>query len=485
LRTRERRAPRLGWVTLLLIWPAFGGCDLFSFPAPTRQAEHEGAAGEPGMSERRALGDPCSLGKDDCGVDEHGAEMTCFRGTALAGEDFCAAACSPAEEPPEGYLCTVEGALLPACHPNGAEAAADCPPGLNCYRLSLSENRGACIKMPVCSDSSECEDPLYGTCAANVVQDLVGAAAVLLPLDHLNCVATGCVRYATGCPSGQICLGKQYDATIADLCAPKCDALGRCPPNYSCATATSGTGAANVCLPTMPGFRCEGSKCIGGRCEDTGAGFSVCTQSCKITDDCEVLNTLNDAFFCVDGGTGTGPHCVTPRPFHGANCDDHHDCHEDLGEFCSFWDVRGLNPPPGECRQACKPDLTCEPRGGLPHTCLRKEAGCFPGEQGLPCTLSSECFEGLSCEDAPPEADLGTPAVRICTRPCGGNGISLEDADAECAPVRKINSGGYCGEGLCRVHRRGGESCSRDQQCGSGLCNLVEMVCLAEPGTAP
>jgi hypothetical protein len=491
LRLPRSLGARAWWLGLLL-WPAFGGCDLFSFPEPVRKSSFvAAAAGAAGAPEQtfHVLGDPCvpTPNEASCGVDEHGTAMTCFRGTSLAGEDFCAPSCSPADEQDPAQVCTAEGALLPACHPHLPDPAADCPDGLNCYRLSLFDDKGVCIKMPVCSSNSDCTDPVHGTCTAQVIKSLIGAAAALLPLDHLNCARTSCVALSTTCPSNEGCLGNVYDAQIADICTPNCDANLHCPPNYSCAVATSGSGAAKLCLPGMPGFRCDGPHCVGGTCDDTGAGFSVCSRACDLTSDCELINTESDAFFCVDGVDGAaGKHCVTPRPYHGANCLRDEQCKTDLDEFCSEYDTLGPNAQPGECRVHCKPDGTCEPRGGLPHTCLwGGNGGCFPGQQGLPCKLDSECFEGLKCQDVPAEVDPVTAAARICTRPCGGKRVTEADADAECAAPRSVNGGGYCADGLCRAQHAGGQGCSRNAQCTSNLCDTTKKTCVPKPATAP
>lgn len=465
---------------------------MFSFPSPEEQPDigtesSAGAGGQPDLPAVTALGDLCVPGGDSCGVDESGAAMTCFRGSALAGEDFCAPACSPDDEPAPDHVCTAEGALLPACHPSLAEPEADCPAGLNCYRTSLFSDQGLCAKMPVCSTNADCQDPFHDTCTAEVVASLLGpGAAALLPLNHLNCAKTSCIALNTMCTTSEACLGKVYDATLADICTPRCDAGLRCPPNYSCAQATSGKGSPAVCLPGMPGLRCDGPHCVGGSCKDTGAGFSVCSLACEKTDDCAKLNTATDSFFCVDGGTGR--HCVTPRPFHGANCVRDDQCREDLNEFCSDWDPRGRDASPHECRQHCKSDGTCDARGGLAHTCLWEgKGGCFPGEQGLPCKRSSDCLEGLSCEEVPAEPDtpddsdelpLNTP---ICTRPCGGASVTEAAADEQCSPERSVNSRGYCAGGFCRPKRGDAKRCSRDAQCLSGLCNTAKSVCLPTP----
>jgi hypothetical protein len=445
------------WASIALLVVA-GGCDVFSFPEP----------------KRTSLGDPCPPSAD-CGVGSSDELMTCARASALGGTDFCAPSCTPGTEPPEGQVCSRWGALLPVCHPHLAPAAADCPAGLNCYRTSLFEDQGVCMKMPVCADDSDCrrQDSIHTTCAATVARRVGGVGLAALPLDHLNCIKQSCIGLHTQCPANESCLASQYDASVADICVPSCDATRPCPPNYSCIfTALEHQEPVGLCMPGLPGIRCEPGGCIAGSCEDTGAGFNVCATKCETTHDCQDFSGAYDAFVCVEGVGHR--HCVTPRAFHGNNCNKDEECRQDLDEFCSPWLPRGLDKYPGGCRQRCSAEGTCGVRGGLQHTCLWGGAGgCYPGTQGLPCQLQDECIE-LGCLEVPPEPDLVSPPTRICTQPCDGPDEAARDA--VCDKRYDVNGGGYCAFGFCRVARLGGASCNRNEQCKSRQCD--GMKCL-------
>jgi len=461
------------------VWVMMFGCDLFRFSEPghakNRHADTAGAAGEDDgvLQPSRVCG---SSGKP-CAPTEDGRGTTCFSASALGGEDFCAEACDPSiAVEDEGSVCVAAGARLARCHPNGHSDAADCPAGFNCYRTNLILDQGVCIKMPVCSQDSDCPGATHETCTSSLVADRAGLST-LLHLDHLNCVHRFCVALASGCVNGEGCLGKQYFADGADLCTPDCDTNLNCPPNYSCLRTTSGAGSPTLCLPGLPGFRCTGDSCVIGTCEDSGANFNICTISCSTDADCKVLNTSADTFYCVEAAGHR--HCVTARPFHGANCFKTEQCNAEQGEICSQWGPTGVRTNRGECRTPCNADGSCDPRGGLPHTCLANgEGGCFPGEQGLPCQSSSECLSGLTCLDVPGEPELGIGAGRICTRPCSPDGSP--DADAECDPPYTINNRGYCSAGHCRAKRSASQNCTRDAQCESGLCDRDSHVCVDE-----
>jgi hypothetical protein len=459
------------------VWASLFSCGLFRFSEPTlkkknaEQVAVEGGAAGAGGVEGGAGGAAgaveliddtpvidCIPGDQPCPDDT----MRCFPASTLAGTDFCAPACTPGETPDsETEVCTESGAKLRRCHPNGSpDAAADCPnKELSCYRTSLSDNEGLCIKMPVCSKSAQC--PNHRTCASDIVADLSPLSPTVLHLDHLNCMTTGC--WDNGClpGSGEDCLGRYYDTAVADICTPICDDVP-CPPNYTCARDTSGDGSPHLCLPRMPGVRCEGDTCLDGICEDSGAGFKICTEHCTSDSECKKLNTTYDEFYCVEWAGGK--HCVTPRPFHGANCDGPENCRVEEGELCPKQRPSGSADNRGECRVPCV-DGTCAPRGGLPHTCLSEKDGCFPGEQGLPCQSNENCLLGLECLTASEVAEFGVPEAHICTKTCVD--------DAACA-----RGEGYCGAGYCRLKFDYKQSCADDRQCVSGRCSNTDGKCL-------
>jgi hypothetical protein len=416
-----------------------------------------------------------------CAGADAAPPMTCFQASALGGQDFCAQACDPTQGLPttSPFACVETGALLPRCHPSSfSSPSADCPEGLNCYRTSVVNDEGLCILMPVCATDADCPSGTYNRCAAQVLTG-VSSPSPFIHLDHLNCVHADCVLLQSACASSEGCLATQYSSFLADICAPNCDSNSNCPPNYSCSRSTSGAGSPDLCLPGLPGIRCNGDNCLFGTCEDTGAGFSVCTIPCAIDANCAILNTRVNNFVCVTGG-GTS-HCVTSVPFNGANCDTTDECRADRSEFCSHVNGFGQQISRGECRVPCNADGTCGPQGGLPTACVGAGAGgCFPGLLGVSCQLSSECIGPLSCQSVPAELDVALTTPQICTTPCGVAGGSDADADAQCAPVA---ISGYCGGGFCRTPRSTGQACNRNTECASNLCDTTTDTCLTAPAS--
>jgi len=428
--------------------------------------------------------------------------MTCFQASGLGGRDFCAEACDPSQSPADAahYACVASGAsgaLARRCHPSSSsDPQADCPQGLNCYRTSLVADTGLCIRMPVCAQDADCLSATYNICATSLVRSLSSSAAALLRLDHLNCVHAGCSALQSSCASSEGCLATQYSSPV-DICAPNCDSKQQCPPNFSCVRATSGAGSPNLCVPGLPGERCDGDHCVLGRCEDTGAGFSVCTIPCASDTDCAPLGKT-DVLVCVEGAGHR--HCVATRTFDGANCDTTDQCKTDRNESCVHVDRWGMTSSRGECRVPCNRDGTCDPQGGVAHGCLA--GSCYPGIVDIPCTRDSECVPPLTCHNVPPEADNPAGGSRICTLPCAMPSVPQSDFDSQAPGVTEVGPSeagsdadpdslcappplsGYCGGGFCRVARVPGKPCSRPAQCNSGLCDGATNACLPRSNTA-
>jgi len=438
---------------------------------------------------------PCTTDAE-CGTSRSGAPMFCFTGRLDdVTHGFCAEHCDPNVQPADKSRACVAlnmGTLLWRCHPDPkADDRADCPRGLNCYRTSLFDTQGVCMDVPVCSRNEPCTDAYYATCPADSAPKtgIIGALA----LDHVNCVHHGCRANTdnSSCRNGEGCLGDVFGSDVADICVPQCDSNLQCPPNYACLRATSGPDAPTLCNPSaVIGNRCVPGSCFVGTCDDSGAGFSVCSLPCSTDKNCEVFNSQGFSYLCADGPGGG--HCVTTPPFHGANCLFDADCSSALGEACFFRDANGPTDPGGamgECRLPCKPDGTCDPRGGVAHTCLGASGGCFPGELGVPCTVASECLNGLTCMDVPidpADADAGVQTTRICTVPCDVDAGDVAAADAYCDGMASIqNAGTHCGAGFCRQPSvKDGDPCTRDPQCISRRCDPVEQVCL-QTGSPP
>jgi len=438
-------------------------------------------AGPPDVDASQKIDDviSCVVGKVPCPVPSNGKPLMCVPSSALGGLDFCAEQCDPAQPPadPDNFACSDMGALLRRCQPNGQDAAAGCPAGLNCFRTDLLGNTGLCMRMPVCDRNGGCmPNSPYSKCSATLLGDTSSTASSFLQLDHLNCVHPDCFALQSNCGDLEGCLATQYGSPLADICVPTCDTKQHCPPNFSCATTSSGAGSLRLCLPGVPGERCDGAHCIIGACEDTGANFSVCTFPCSDDTSCRVLSTETDPFICVEGGGQR--HCVTPQTFAGPNCMTLDQCDVAHNEFCSFYDLFGRTSGHGDCRLRCNPDGTCDPRGGMAFACLQNgQGGCFPGILGVPCTQQSECINGLTCQDVPPEPEVPAASSRFCTLPCSVDGGTDADGDHFCTDQLTVARNGYCNGGICRLVRAPGLPCDRDAQCQSHLCDIVNGMC--------
>jgi hypothetical protein len=425
--------------------------------------------------------DPCDSTSLDrpCPATSTGRPRTCFAASQLSGQDFCTETCDPASSDPvpDGYQCLGSGALLRVCAPSaGPDAGLACPPGLSCYRTDVLGDWGLCIWMPVCASDTDCPQTTH--CVGQILRGLITnpIASEVIQTDHLNCVVAQCQSLGTACPNSEGCLAKPYfTGGLGDFCVPKCDSQLQCPPNFSCAVNASGPGSPPLCFPGAPGVRCTGDAgCAGVACQDTGAGFKVCTIHCQSDSDCTILNATSNSFVCVDGGGSS--HCVTPSPFSAPNCDPRATapgCPPDR----QCYQYSPLGPFPGhlgECRFPCDSSGHCAAFGGLAHTCLEGgDGGCYPAVFGVPC--QSQCIADFRCLTVPGEAsDAGDAGSTICTIPC--------NVDADCDNDPWTNHSGYCANGgFCRLGRPTGEPCDRNAECLSRVCDSANRACLDAP----
>jgi len=200
-----------------------------------------------------------------------------------------------------------------------------------------------------------------------------------------------------------------------------------------------------------------------GSCEDSEAGFSICTIPCNEHQDCAALTSVRDGFVCAHRPSDGVGHCVSPSPFAGSPCL--------LNEHCpSGFNCYTYSPyqtmTVGECRQPCGPSGECPARGGLPHVCLADGAGgCFPGRFGLPCADSSQCMAGFACEMVTDEIAVPGPITnKVCTIPCAD--------DADCDANAWTGKAGYCGGGHCQLGVGTGAHCEKNTHCRTRLCQL-------------
>lgn len=421
---------------------------------------------------------PCSgAGSLECGKTRDGKLMTCASAAGLGGGSFCAETCDPKNPSavPAGFGCTAAGALLQECTPAtgaGADGAViDCPEGLSCYRTSLLENRGVCLSLDTCSSDGECGPGT--TCASTVVQkQFPPAIRSLAATDHLHCVSSGCKASGTACPTGQVCVGSSlaFGPEIDNLCVPRCTSNKDCPPNFSCLrNPETAPGAQEMCFPGMVGARCATAQnCLIGACTDVGVEFNVCSLPCADDRTCGALNTASDVFICAKN------HCVTQRPFQGANCSPSGEGGAACPANLQCFEESPYSGPVvhAECRVPCDANHKCPARGGIPHVCLGEhyDGGCYPSSFGTPCETKSDCVAGFECMLASPDSHSNTNySPRICTMPC--------DIDAQCDANTWTKRMGFCSdEHICRLAAGEERACDRDSHCISRRCDNNKCV---------
>jgi hypothetical protein len=403
---------------------------------------------------------PCDVGAaaEQCG-ELDGRPMTCWEG-------YCMPACEEGGAPSDpDKECLAGGVLVQRCDPTPGKPNV-CSSGFNCHRTDLLGPHGVCVPFPLCSDKSDCRDRELNTCASEIIRDIAGEN-VPLWTNNLVCMATDCSRL--GCSlENQRCLADVYpleEYALPDVCVPLCDGSRHCPPNYTCANSTAAEGVHRICIPGLPGVRCDREQdCVFGSCVATGAGFNVCSTECYADTDCEYLNSAPKYFRCVPGPEGV-KHCVHTAPFQGLFCDGDEDCTEHAPlcvEYSPF-----LPGERSECRPPCD-DGRCPVRGGLAQVCLEDDT-CYPGVFGMPCRSSSECLTPFACREVTLDGREYIESSAICTVPCD------EDADCEFDPTRprslESQDLGYCDGSSCRARALGGRPCDRDGHCRSGVCD--------------
>jgi hypothetical protein len=403
-----------------------------------------------------------------CGTTRQGKPMTCFAASQLGGENFCVEACDPATRSADPHFtCLSSGALLRVCHPQGGalNPTWGCPAGLECYRTDVLADEGVCIQMTVCTENSDCGDR-RPVCAAELLRKRT--PSLPLAADHLQCVVAMCGAGISLCPPGEQCLAGFYDGvTEYDICVPSCDGDLQCPPNFTCAISPIASGSPSICLPGVPGVRCNRDQdCVAGTCIDTGAGFNMCVLpiECQSNKDCGVLSGPAAAFVCAEGVPGAGKRCVLRESFSGTNCVDETECLP--GFICTWLNPVGSVQTHGECRLPCGADGSCPARGGIPHVCIADGlGGCIPSAFAIPCARDEDCLEGLLCLAVGPDERENLPLRRVCTGPCA--------SDADCSS-NPLMHGGFCraDEGLCRYPGDDGDPCERDAQCLIGNCAI-------------
>jgi hypothetical protein len=427
-----------------------------------------------------------------CGTDSDGNPMTCFPARQIGGTDFCTQRCgdTPMSIPEADAVCVQGNAQLPFCkpsddtsgdgaHPLGACGRSD----LGCLRTDVEAgaDEGICITGSSCSSNVDCHDPVKSTCAATFLRELYSQAGPEdLGTSDLYCLQEGCQGSLSACSPGEVCLPLEVppSAHAPDICVPKCDSLGRCPPNHFCLSKISGAANPDVCIPGLVGFVCETDiDCLVGKCRSDNpsnptVALNLCTTPCTSDAECTRYNSQQGLFFCSAGPDDR--HCVTPSAYTGALCRNDHDCetgHRDQGTKCSRINADDAT---GTCLYTC--DLTakspCAPRDGVGHTCLpffddakNPRPACIPGMFPYPCFDDSQCaVPDLKCAGVD-LTDPMSPKPGHCTHLCA--------SDADCNNDVWTAGQSYCGAPslpVCLPLGADGDACTAPNQCASKSC---------------
>jgi hypothetical protein len=426
-----------------------------------------------------------------CGTDADGVPMTCFAARQIGGADFCAASCGdlPMSLPEEGAVCVQGNAKLKFCNPDdddnldGTHPDGACGrPDLGCLRTDVAApgdvGEGVCITGNPCLTDDNCRDPVRSRCAATFLKDLYKGAPNLRS-DHLYCLQEGCSNGGSFCSPGEVCLPTVIPQAVnaPDICVPKCDSHGRCPPNHFCLETISGPANPAVCIPGLLGFVCETDvDCLVGKCksdnvEQPELALKLCTVACESDAECAKYDSDQGIFVCSEGPENR--HCVTPSAYTGALCRTTADCgHRDKGTVCAR---QRAEDKTGTCLFPCDAKTPCAARDGVGHTCVpfvgddKMPAGaCIPGLFGYPCFDKSQCaVSALACAGADLANKLG-PMPGLCTQLC--------TTDADCDENKWTAGQSYCGgvppTTVCLPLRGDGEECEAARQCASKLCEM-------------
>lgn len=401
---------------------------------------------------------PCAT-NDNC-VSVGGAEDVCVD----YGPDgnFCGGPCGEGEKCPWGFSClatvTVDGIGTSQCVADTGE----CPCTGDSVALALwtpceVENAfGLCQGKRICAEDGllECNalTPAIETC--NGLDDdcdgevdephLVEGTYVHLCDDDNDCTEDKCLA-EEGCANELLESGPCEDGnpcTVADHCV------------------------AGTCLGDP--VECDdGNPCTDNVCTDTGGcEYPANIGACDDEDPCTVAD------HCQEGScSGTALSC---------ECQTDADCAplED-GDLCNGTLVCDVQAVPYKCVVAEGSEVTCPAPEGEDAFCL--QAHCDPAtglcseipfhegllcDNGDPCTVKSECQDGVCAAGEPINCNDGKP----CTEDqCEAGDCLNTPVDGECDDGNACTIGDHCEDGACSFD--GILTCNDDNLCTDDSCH--------------
>ncbi len=269
-------------------------------------------------------------------------------------------------------------------------------------------------------------------------------------------------------------LALAFSACVVDT-APElrpCDAEGRCPEGFFCASGYCVDGKAPDCLKDAD---CDdGDPCTLDRCD---SGACSTPESAELAPSCEVLSEGDGA--CVRSGAQVrclivdGRSCARPEQCRSGRCD----CAD---EACS---TLACTRADCSCQYADATSCVAALSEGREHPGKCDGANACHGgackvDLGQSCADHAECGAGhCECADATCSARICAATDCLCgfgpeSNPCGSGVLSDGTED----PL-DCTGDSACWGGRCLLKDL--QPCRSDDQCGSGDCECSSATCAA------
>lgn len=509
---------RLPWLALLVLFVSAcgGGGDPTPNPNPNAcegitsvcSSAADCAEGATCDDCGRCVGGGCS-GDADCAEGE-----VCDGGTCVASRCTDDASCGPGKRCDDGTCvitdCTLAGCPDPLTCRTSDKTCVECVVNADCNESGkpfCQVDTGLCL---ACRGDGDCDgNPNGERCndAWQCVQCLsdTDCGDRNAPKCKVDAGICGKCNADSDCPNGSVC---RDDATcdLGPEDGEPCTAAGTCAPGFACAGQTCRT-ECDLYEPECPTGRVCGLIARDGRavmknngepvaaCVETGTGAGpgiACNDStpCRADLFCvpDSTNGGECRRFCAPGSAdvcSVGDVCVPIPIGEGGEavgvcssddtwltaCSTDADCDTGLGCMpfleddllvgrCQFSDGTG------EALAACTDDADCRSDFCLPMQQNSTAGFCFGA-----CETDTDCgTEGLCVEYTFNVGNGGTATMNGCRASC------LSDADCEVFGDETVCTLGVQDQqlvGLCAARegtRDGGDSCTADDMCGTGLC---------------
>lgn len=364
--------------------------------------------------------DPAHPGDDDMGVDDPGADMV-----TETLPDMTA----PPDLTPillDGQVCTSSAQCVSGFCADGVCCDSAC--GEACKSCNQTTNLGKCTALGSGANPAHgaCGPDATSTCGRDGVCDGNGACRKYGATTV--CIAGSCnagTNVNTGdskCDGAGHCItptGIACDPYVCNSTSTACYASCNSPAQCKGGTACS----ASQCGPKTNGSPCGGDgECMSGNCVDG----TCCNKPQSMCNGCQACNLASSPGTCANVPTGSDPHSVCPT--NNATC---------TAGGCSA----------GACTPAAS-SVTCSSScASTNQLTVKKCSGTALGCSGSP--MTSSCPSNLVCA-------TGTS----CAANCNAHG------DADCL------GGYYCAGGNCTPKLGDGSTCTGNNQCTSGACNI-------------